>query len=339
MDSKRYLIVGLISFGFGVLVGWHPTFESVRSFIVGGLSLGLVIEMGGFLREWFKERKEENSKRCEILEGYLRDHSKDLVNDVFKKWFEPSLAVRLMGRDLPIIAQTSLEEAHYETHSKSRIEDYIELYNLEYNKQAIEHIKEYNIWSIWLECENLSKTYLEKAIKIAEGIEKKVSATTIQEKFNEWDGNGTNPPTCYILRNTVYAIYQEANRFMIRGEFYGLFKKEPEQGFFSVGSGQLYAKSSDESFADEFIKIVYEIAKDKTLIEQLKLLDAEKKIIDNKVEKFKQGLRDIIDDFGMGHYILKGTCSRCNLWVDELISLDNSLYKKLIPPPPKFLML
>lgn len=121
---------------------------------------------------------------------------------------------------------------------------------------------------------------------------------------------------------------------MIRSEFLGYFKIEPEQGFFRVGSGELYAKSSDESFADEFIKIVYEIAKDKTLIEQLKLLDAEKIIIDDKIEKFKQGLHDIIDDFGMGHYILKGTCSRCKLWVDELISLDNSLYKKLIPPPP-----
>lgn len=114
MDLKRYLVVGLISFGFGVLVGWHPTFESVRSFIIGGISLGLVIEVVGLLRELFKERREENSKRCEILEGYLRDHSKDLVNDVLNKWFEPSLAVRFRGRDfLHIIAQTSLEEAHY----------------------------------------------------------------------------------------------------------------------------------------------------------------------------------------------------------------------------------
>lgn len=62
---KVSVLFALISFGIGFIMGWHPTFESVRNFVIGGLSLGLVIEVVGLLRELFKEHREERAKKIE----------------------------------------------------------------------------------------------------------------------------------------------------------------------------------------------------------------------------------------------------------------------------------
>ncbi len=49
MNLKRYLVVGLISFLFGVIVGYsfhgYPTFESILKWIIGGLSFAIVVPM------------------------------------------------------------------------------------------------------------------------------------------------------------------------------------------------------------------------------------------------------------------------------------------------------
>lgn len=65
------IIVALIIFGLGVIVGWHPTFAGMKAFLLNGASfavvLGVVIQVGGFLRDWFKDRKEERAKEQERL--------------------------------------------------------------------------------------------------------------------------------------------------------------------------------------------------------------------------------------------------------------------------------
>lgn len=62
------IIVALIIFGMGVLVGWQPTFAGVKAFVISGLSLGLVVEVGGFLRELYRDHKEELAKKQDRLE-------------------------------------------------------------------------------------------------------------------------------------------------------------------------------------------------------------------------------------------------------------------------------
>lgn len=311
MGLLRNLAVSLIPFGFGIIVGYliqgYPEIEAIKSSILSIVLLGVSLGAGAVLLDkilvtYLDARKERRE--------YLQNHSRDLVEDVLKKWFETTFSVRLREADSNIIARTPLANLHYNSHFKSEIVESIELYDLKYSGQAKEHLKEYSdIWNIWLECEKLSKAYLDKNIKICEGIEEKVVAS-FSSKFAECD-TSLSKPTCYILDETVKAIYQEANRFMMRGEFYGHFRKNPpEQGNIKVGMGQLYAKSPDEILVDEFIKIAYEIATDKNLLEQLKLLDAQEKIIDENVEKFKHGLDKIIDDFERGHINLKGICWR-----------------------------
>ncbi len=82
------VIIAIILIGIGFIIGRQPTLASVQSFIVGGLSLGLVVELGGLLRELLKERREERAKDCEKLEEYVHEHSKKLIDFYIKPWFE-----------------------------------------------------------------------------------------------------------------------------------------------------------------------------------------------------------------------------------------------------------
>lgn len=69
MKWKECVLIALIFFGFGIIAGYllhgHPTFESVINWIVGGISFAVVFEVGGFLREWYKERNEKRVKDVE----------------------------------------------------------------------------------------------------------------------------------------------------------------------------------------------------------------------------------------------------------------------------------
>jgi len=298
------------------------------NFIAGGFSLGLVIEGIGMLREWLKERKEEKVKTREKLEGYLQEHSRDVVNEVLKKWFEPEFTFSPIVRECSY--ETPLVKAYYKPHLKSRVEEPSEPHHLKYVDQAIEHLRgnEYAaVWAIWLECKRLVKSHLEKVMKIWESIEEKLIAN-LHEKFTEWNGRGKIPPTCFLLENTVWEIYREAENFKATGKFEETsFNKDTEKDYdtgkdcFRVGKATLYARSSDESLVDEFINSVCGIVTDQNLVEQMKLLDAEKMVIDGNVEKFRQALDKIVDDFEKGHINLRGTCWRCKSWYNELLSV------------------
>jgi len=69
MKWKGVILIVLISFGFGIIAGYffhgHPTFESVRNWIIGGLSFAVMSEVLGFLREFYKEHREKKAKETE----------------------------------------------------------------------------------------------------------------------------------------------------------------------------------------------------------------------------------------------------------------------------------
>jgi glutathione peroxidase-family protein len=81
MKWKESILIALIFFGVGFIVGWHPTFESVRNFVITGLSVGVLIEMGGFLRELYKEYREEKAKETES-QNEKRSISGNLLSEI-----------------------------------------------------------------------------------------------------------------------------------------------------------------------------------------------------------------------------------------------------------------
>jgi hypothetical protein len=188
MSRLRTLTIIVIAFGFGIIAGYalhgYPPFESIVTAIAGGISLGGVIQIISMFREWVKEKKEEKTKTCEKLEGYLQEHSEILVNEVLRKWFEaPTTFPAIVSKNC---YNTPLTEACYEPHFKSAVGKPHEPYHLRYIDQAVQHLKEYtDTWDLWLLCKRSVGEHLEKVVKIWENIEKKLVAS-IPAKFVEW---------------------------------------------------------------------------------------------------------------------------------------------------------
>jgi len=284
----------------------------------------LRIHLGRSIAFFIGQRAENRREKIKKLEGFLEGHSKDLVDEVLKKWFEPKSTISIDANGCSY--SIPLASIYYEPHSKSRVNEPSEPLHLNYANQAIQHLeaKDYaDAWDIWLEYKRLAKSHLGKVLKVWESIEEKL-ATNLPKKFTEWNARGISPPYCYILDYAVWEIFREAEHLSRTGEFEETsFKKDDsEKNYFRVGMATLYAKSSDESSGNEFIRVARSIITDKSLLEQLKLLDAEKEKIDSLVEKFKQALNKIIDDFEKGHINLKGTCGRCEDWYSKLIHLS-----------------
>ena len=84
MKWKDGIFIAIFAFVAGFVVGWHPTFGSVRNFIIGGMSFGLVVEVVGVLRELFKERRDRRVKEREKLDEYIHEHNKKLMDTYIK---------------------------------------------------------------------------------------------------------------------------------------------------------------------------------------------------------------------------------------------------------------
>jgi hypothetical protein len=350
MDITNISLINLDSITSGVG-------EVIIGVIVGVITsvFTTIITMNFYLKwqkkEEIKLQTAEDIKveRCKELKGCLREHSFDLVKDVLSKWFESQTLLHIEVGNLPIIAETPLAKAVYEP-PNNRVIQYLVFHRHKKSDiwhQAVNHLRaegyvigDIQFMDFWLKCETASQKYLEMNLKILERIKNKILQTDISQKFVNWDGrNGIPSTSCYILDNTAYSIYQEA-QFMNHSNFHNLFQKNivMEGGHIgciwiqSAESGLPYARCPDDRLANEFIDIVYGIAKDKTLTDELQLLDTEKEIVDDKVKEFKEELLKIIYYFEKRHYILKSTCSCCKGWVDELKKLDESYYNKLISP-------
>lgn len=84
MSLKHYIVV-IISFALGFTMGWHPSFEAVRGFIINGLPLGLVlvflgvvINMVGLLQQWYKQKQEERRNHTNALKEVIKQWKKEI---------------------------------------------------------------------------------------------------------------------------------------------------------------------------------------------------------------------------------------------------------------------
>lgn len=314
-----YIIQIIISTAF-ISWGWKINLNLLE------LLTWLIFEITGVLAmfEWFRRldgKTVQHEKLKQELNGYINEHSKELVNVVFKKWFSPSPDIHIALPDSYITAQTPIYVAIYSSHSKSRIEDYITLCTehslLKYSDEAKEHIKEYSKSKEWLDCEQDSKEYSKAVIEICEGIEDKILAD-IPAGFTEHIAGTTE--CYYILDKTVDAVYREAKRFTERDGFYNLFKKGSGNGRFKVvdSDSRPYVESFDERSVDEFMELVYRVAKDPVIVERIRIIKEKNKHI---VKRFKDLLNEIIDDVERKHENLKGICGCCEVYYNELKSL------------------
>lgn len=82
----KYIAIGIISFGVGFLVGWHPAFESIWSRVATGLSVALVINMVGILTKIFTDWKATKLKKINDQLDKIYRPMYDMVKDFQKKF-------------------------------------------------------------------------------------------------------------------------------------------------------------------------------------------------------------------------------------------------------------
>lgn len=284
------------------------TVDSTLLFQIVMPTLSIIVIFFAYLN-WHTKLEQERDKRCEELKGYIREHSQDLVNEVFNKWFNHPL-----------------EYKPYFERRNSKNEESKELIDEKYKGMVIEHLqdKEYlSVRKAWESRTNSKKDYSTKTAKLWEDIKQKVKEN-IPAEFIKWDEIGTRPSTCYVLDSTVSVIIQEANNVRHQGKLQGFFMKVNKGTYFQVGNAVFHAQSTDEELVDKFIRVVNSLAEDNSIAVQVKLVDDELEKLMKQDKEFKDELMTIIDDVERGHYILKGSCRRCKSWVNELLSLDNS---------------
>ncbi len=134
MRWKESILIALIFFGVGFIVGWHPTFETVRNFVITGLSLGLVFNMVGLFAEVFKERKEKKRlKRFVLSEIELNQNRlKPLADSV----------TNMLGNDAEIDEKLFPNELNFDDTINSDLSDKLRLLDEKNIKKTIIYYSE-----------------------------------------------------------------------------------------------------------------------------------------------------------------------------------------------------
>lgn len=208
MDLKRYLVVGLISFGFGVLVGWHPTFESIRNYLITGISIGLIVALGALGVEILGLLSQNREKK----EKAKLSHSQKLVDKELK----------------PI---TDSHIRFYDSHSlklyveglKSSDQTY-DNYSNEVNAHLEKGYPE--VWKHKTECESIIKNHnaLAKLLLNATVEEILKEINKINLSFIEWNGKGQPPKKYfapeYLFIDVGYVIQYSYERIFDIDQYY-----------------------------------------------------------------------------------------------------------------------
>jgi hypothetical protein len=176
MSLKSYVLIGLVFFGVGFLVGWCPTFEIVKNYVIGGLSIGAVIEVGGLLFGIYKERTQQKLIHSEILiNKNLRVIADKQINYANKHKF---------GLDIQVLPETQ--------------DDII------YSKDINSHLIEYpKVKSILNKRDWLIKEHNEQSNSFLEELHNKISNKFKQIIPDKWDSiySSQSEPSHYQTRD------------------------------------------------------------------------------------------------------------------------------------------
>ena len=311
MENKK--IVG----GTGITAGGDVVFGDISGQVVIGKNITQVQAI---------DRKREK------LEGYLTEHSKNLVEGPIKNWYEcnhtRSTTPECVTEGIGLIIAIQRPHTKSEIINREELDSGYGPYTPKHANLVIEHLRSgyTNNVDTWLECRNIIRSYLEKKFNIFEVIEEKL-VSKIPESFKEYNDKIGEKGPWYLLPLSVREIYETIQHFITSGELYkliihkdsDLFKIRFKYSDKSMGTN--IAMTTDENLASQFKEIVDGIITSGDLIGQIKLCMEEDKRRKEKTDQFFQEFGRIIDDFKNGHINLKGFCSRCKPWHDELDDL------------------
>lgn len=283
------IIVVLISFGFGIVAGYllhgYPPFESILKWVIGGLSFAVVIELGGLLREWFKERSEEQAK----LNEKMTAHSKLLYTTLQTLTNKLDFSDGLFNSPI-LFGKYSIEVA---SHLESG-----------YLKEVCNHKKDRD---------SLISTYNSLFENFSKSIIKEIDSE-IKQKFPsliEWYGKGQTPMKYFVLeylssdiKNSILASYRRT---------YEISKWcciKHENNKWKVFISHTFAESDNETEAQEIKQIIVTVFDNALIKENFKNLKNYYENVVNKQELFVNAVDVILKNIE-NDIPLIGKCEIC----------------------------
>ncbi|GAG99023.1 unnamed protein product, partial [marine sediment metagenome] len=242
--------------------------------------------------------------------------------EVYEKWFDkptPSKETVLKWSE-PVITEYSISNAKiiYREDEEIIIKELEEPShkNKWIVEEAIKHLKFYpETWSLWSHAKEQAEQTLKDVEKIwLDLIQSITERLSTSPQLNEWHGNGAEPDDYYIRRKTFAWLWLcvQKNRFLndnivTRHDNYFLVKD--------------FARSLDKTKMDALTEAIEELATGSAIQKKMKTITAQKKIIEDDIDNFQDSLEKIVDDVKRGRRKLKGNCSTCKPWLDELAKL------------------
>ncbi len=268
-------------------------------------------------------RLESIKKRREYLKKELRTHCHQLVDEVYKKWFDKPTPSKEM-----VLKWVNEDEIEYSIlHAKIiyREDEEPIIKELEepshQNKRIIEesikHLKFYpEIWSLWSHAKEQAEQTLKDVEKLwLDLIKSLTDRFSTYPQLDEWHGYGAKPDDYYNRRITFDWLWYYVQN---NGELKEV-KITQDDKYFVVNG---YAGSLDKTTMEAFIEAFKELATDSAVQKKMKTITAQKKIIEDDIDKFEESLKTIVDDVKRRGRSLKGDCSTCKPWLDELAELE-----------------
>ncbi len=281
-----YYIISLISFGIGFVIGWHPTFESVRNYVTTGISFAILVGVITLVFKLWEILREEGRERSEKR----KNHSKQLFTAL------QSLTADLYFEDGMFIP-TSPNEKYLEE-AKAHIESGYLKEAWEYYKKRDLSINNYND----IKAQDIFKKTTEKIIK------------ELQQKspsLIEWNGLG-QPPIKYFRPENIFSCV----RYIISHSYKQIFPFD--------NSIQIVLQNNQWLLSCKSV-IVASDNKDELLAIKQIIIDDMKKAFDeddfnvikkcfnsaiNNHDLFVEGIKTVIKEVENDIH-LKGKCSIC----------------------------
>lgn len=206
MRWKDGIIIALISFGLGIIAGYllhgYPTSESIRNWVIGGLSFAVVVELVGFLREWYKDRKEEKSKQKEKLEQEMAKKREKKEKDKL------SHSQKLVDKELKLITGTFIgfSDAHsLKLCNKGRLfnAQTYENYSNEVNTHLEKGYSE--VWKHKTDCDSCINNHNTLAEVLLDATKEEILKEIKERNLSliEWNGEG-QPPIKYFVPDYLF---------------------------------------------------------------------------------------------------------------------------------------
>lgn len=285
MRWKESILIALISFGVGFIVGWHPTFESVRNYVTTGISFAIVVgvitlvfKLWEILREGRRERLEKR-----------KNHSKQLYTALH------SLTVDLYFEDGMFIPTTQNEK--YLEEAKAHIDSGYLKQAWEYNKRQEQSINNYN-----LKAQDFFKITTEKIIK--ELRQKSPSLT-------EWSGLDQSPAKYFRPKNIFscvrYIISHSYKQIFAFDDFIQIVLQNNQWHLFCNGD---IATSDNKDELLAIKQIITDAIKKAFGENDFNLIKKHFNSATNNHDLFVQGMKTVIKEVE-NDIPLEGECSIC----------------------------